>query len=172
MQDFNELINNVYKEIKDDFHGHSEFQIENFIIGSQPTDYGKYKQCVLELRTRINSYNNIEDKIKNLKKENENSKQIDDYLISLEDIKREIYIINKFFQELKEKIKDKDIKKLEIEYWDHKFQKEIMSHLMVGSPIPVGLLQNVMSLPDSCHAKQQINSIVQERISYVKKIGK
>lgn len=175
MQNFDDFITNLYSEIKNDVHGHTEFQIKNFIIGSQPTDYGKYRQCILELRTRINTYNSLKQKLNELSQKDNQTlfelKTIEEYSISIEDIKREIYIIYNIFLEVKENIKGKDLKELEIEYWDRKFDKEIISHLMVGNPIPVGLLQNVMSLPDNCKCKQNINHIVSERISYINNHG-
>jgi len=166
MAEFNELIQNISKEIRNEPYGHSEFQIRNFIIGSQPTIYGKYKQCVLELRSRIKNYQILLEKYDNLRSKDELSldeiKQVSEYEILLEDIRRETYIINDLYEEIKENIDLSRRDELEIEYWDEKFGQEATAHKISGYPLPVGLIQNILSLPNNCRTKQllveQINN--------------
>jgi len=42
----------------------SNFQIQKFIIEDQLTDYKKIKQCLLELRTRYNQFEDLQEEIK------------------------------------------------------------------------------------------------------------
>lgn len=158
MTEFDELIQEISNEIRNEPHGHSEFQIKNFIIGAQPTIYGKYKQCVLELRSRTKTYKIIKERYDNIRSKEELSsdeiKQVSEYEILLEDIKRETYIISDLYREIKEIIDLDRRDELEIEYWDEKFGQEATAHKISGYPLPVSLIQNILSLPNSCRTKQ------------------
>jgi hypothetical protein len=158
MLEFDKLVNEIDKDIRNEPNGHSEFQIRNFIIGSQPTIYGKYKQCVLELRSRIKNYKSIMNMYNKLKAKEKLSsdevKQMSEYEICLEDIKRETYIISDLYKEIKENINLDNRDELEIEYWDEKFGKEVTAHKISGYPLPVSLIQNILSLPNICRVKQ------------------
>jgi len=47
--------------LKDYEHYHSDFQIDNFIIGSQGSDWFKFKQCLREIKTRRESLETAKD---------------------------------------------------------------------------------------------------------------
>jgi len=165
---FDEMINDLRHEIKDEPSGHSRFQIENFIIGQQATDYGKYKQCVLEIRSRIKSYETIHKAYHEIKNQDDKLRSTEDlenmasYEILMEDIKRELYIIIEIYEELKSKINLDNREELEADLWDKKFHKELMTHVFIGSPIPIGLAQNIMSLPDDSFSKKQLHGVIRQ----------
>jgi hypothetical protein len=154
-----ELIDN---EIKNENTGHSEFQIRNFIIGSQPTNYGKYKQCILELRSRSKNYKNISKEIEKINKKEEKSeedlKRLSEYEVIIIDVEREIIIIYNILNEVKQTIDLKDRDKLETEYWNSKFEKEILAYWATGSPIPPNLAQTIWSLPGDCSVVKKLNN--------------
>lgn len=158
MTEFDILVSDIDKEIRNEPSGHSEFQICNFIIGSQPTIYGKYKQCVLELRSRIKNYKSIMSGYNKLKAKEKLStndiKQMSEYEICLEDIKRETYIISDLYKKIKKNIDLNNRDNLEVEYWDEKFGQEVAAHRISGYPLPVGLVQNILALPNTCRTKQ------------------
>ena len=160
MPAFDELIQEIDKEIRNEPHGHSEFQIKNFIIGSQPTKYGQYKQCVLELRSRIKNYNVLNERYSKMKSREDLSldeiKQVSEYEILLEDLKRETYIISDLYNEIKKDIDLNRRDELEIEFWDVKFGKEVTDHQIAGCPLPVTLVQSILSLPNECRSKRMI----------------
>ena len=170
MPKFDAVIKNLKREIRDEPTGHSRFQIENFIIGSQPTDYGKYKQCVLEIRSRIKSYETINTAYLETKNKDDKIRSTDDlekiaqYEILMEDIKRELYIIIEIYEKLKKKVDLDNREELEVDLWDKKFHKELMTYIFVGgSPIPVSLAQNIMSLPGNSSAKKQLGGLIQQK---------
>ncbi len=167
MPNFDEVIKNLKHEMKNESTGHSRFQIENFIIGPQPTDYGKYKQCVLEIRSRIKSHENINTAYLEIKnnsnKSTEDLEKKSQFEILMEDIKRELYIFIDIYEELKDKINLDNREELEAAMWDEKFCKELISHvLMGGSPIPVSLAQNIWSLPDGSSSKKQLSGLLHQ----------
>ena len=163
MQDFEQIIKDIEDVSKDEIVGHSEFQIRNFIIGSQPTDYGRYTQCIKELRSRIKNYKNLISEIENINSKEEKTKKdielLSEYEIFIEDISRESYILYRILQELKEILDLSDKNKLEIEYWNAKFEKELISYWMTGTPLSPSLVQNVMSLPrDQCPVVKKLEN--------------
>lgn len=50
-----EIISNIEKKANLLPDGASEFQLRNFVVGSEFTDFGRFKQCVVELRSRVNN---------------------------------------------------------------------------------------------------------------------
>lgn len=151
-----ELIDRLDEIIKNESTGHTEFQIRNFIIGQVPTNYGKYKQCILELRSRIKQYKNLQElKTEDIVKKSE-------YEITLEDLEREIKIFNNILEEI---IPSLDLSKrdeLEAEYWDQKFQKEILSYWASGIPVPPNLIQTILSLPSNSQARAKLVNLLFE----------
>jgi hypothetical protein len=49
--------------LKDDEVQHSDFQVEHFIIGKQGDVWAQYKQCLREIKGRIESIRSIKDQI-------------------------------------------------------------------------------------------------------------
>lgn len=157
MNNIDNLVNKISEEIKNENTGHTEFQIRNFIIGSQSTLYGKYKQCVIELKSRTKSYKSIKKEIDNIKDNDFESLQKKFELENvLENIEKEIIIFNNIFEEIKSNIDLSDRNKLEKEYWNKKFEDELLSHWLINAPIPVNLVKNIMNLPQECSVKQKL----------------
>lgn len=169
-ENFEDLKNRIKDETKGEIRGHSDFQIRNFIIGSQPTYYGKYRQCILEMRARIKNHDSFKRSLELLKKENnsmENEMKICEYEIALEDIEREMYIITEIFDEIKNNIDLSKKDDLEIEFWNKRFEQELMASLLTGNPISNSLVQNIIMLPDNCSSKKQVMSILSQRTCLV-----
>lgn len=163
MQDFAQLLKDLEEDVKDAVPGHSEFQIRNFIIGSCPTQYGRYKQCILELRSRMKNYANLTKIQTDLQggSDPEKASKLSECELLIEDLKRETYILSGILQELKEGLDLTKKDELEAEYWDVKFHKDLVLHLQLGGlPIPIGLAQNIMSLPSGSPARQQLDSVI------------
>jgi len=171
IDDFEKTISRLKIEMKEEIAGHTEFQLRNFVIGSQPTEYGKYRQCLAELRSRIKNYELLSAKIESLKSKESLSKeeidQLSEHEILLEDLKRETYIIDRILEETKERVdlSKKDL--LEIDYWDKKFGREMFACFVSGVPVSTSLIQNIMSLPDGCAAKNQLLETINSRIKNV-----
>ncbi len=165
-----EIVREVQQSIENEIYGHSRFQIENFIIGSQPTDYGKYKQCILELRSRIKNRDILIREIDKLETKKEKSDQdvafttlpaeecrkLAEHKIALENIDRELYILSDIFNKVKIKIDLSRRDELEIGYWNAKFEQELMYSWMIGGSITTNLVQSILSLPEECSARTKL----------------
>lgn len=168
--EFDELIKDFKNNTKNnETYGHSEFQIRNFIINSQPTDYGKYKQCVLEIRSRIKSYENIMIEYNKLLEENNKDlvslKKISEFEIIIEDIKRETYIFYDIYKDLITKIDLSKKEELEEDYWDKKFHKELTSYVLIGQFPPICLIQSIMDLPKKAIVRNELIRMIGEKFN-------
>jgi hypothetical protein len=168
--EFEDLIKDFKDNTKNnETYGHSEFQIRNFIINSQPTDYGKYKQCVLEIRSRIKSYENIIIEYNKLLEQEQKDhivlKKISEFEIIIEDIKREVYIFYDIYKDLVGKIDLTKKEQLEEEYWNKKFQKELKSYVLIGQFPPISLIQSILDLPKYSEVRNELIRMIGERIN-------
>jgi hypothetical protein len=64
----NAKMNDIKKLLEDVEDRHSDFQIENFMIGKHWDKWAQYKQCLLEISTRYDSVQTAKLTIANIKK--------------------------------------------------------------------------------------------------------
>ena len=147
--DVNELLNDLQ-------HGHSKFQINNFIINmSGLTDYGKYKQCLRELYNRYSNSEVLKYKIKlkKLKKiiffMNKNiDLEIKNLEINLKSNNREIQEFYERAMILKNKLgdlTDKKINEHEKILWIQNIKKNMALDLMASGRVSKGILEIIMA---------------------------
>ena len=164
-----ETIQDLRPNVMNESAGHSEFQIRNFIINAQPTPYGKYRQCVAELRSRIKTIEHAINKKTELDtlpechpqdasqmSESDRLRKQVELDILIEDLGREIYIFRDVFCELENQVDLSRRDELEAEFWSKKFESDLIAHWMSGAPLPPSLVQNIMLLPDGAPAKQKL----------------
>ncbi len=170
-QSFDDLLDAIKNDISQEITGHTRFQIENFIIKAEPTDYGQYKQCVKELRGREKQCRTINEEIEKLNTKmksgdlepSEYHKRLSEHQILLEDIKRETYIFYDIFLEIKERIDLENREELEIEYWNARFEKLLLTHWISGAPLPISLIESIQCLPsDKCPVVQKMYNALTE----------
>ena len=143
-EDFMEAEKNVeetiselekYEEfISDVKNGMSRFQIEKFVIGSEPP-VGRYRQCCLEIKTRV--------------------AQVRKILLEQESVENASSILNemKIFKELaqtwKPLVENMTEEQIEEVYWDQKFSFELAVRMISGAPLDDLLRRAVTLSPNS-----------------------
>jgi hypothetical protein len=171
MQEFTQLLKDLQEDVKDAVSGHSEFQIRHFIIGSCPTVYGQYKQCLLELRSRMKNYENLQKILGEIPEktisDQEKAQKSSECELLIEDLKRETYILSNILQELKPQLDLTKKDELEAEYWDVKFHNELMLHVWLGYPVPVGLAQNIFTLPKESRSRKRLDEVLASKVQSV-----
>ncbi len=158
--------------IKDHEPKHSEFQIKNFIIGGQGGDWFKYKQCLREIKSRVESLDSAEDQLtlfeigkKSIKRKiklllmGETKRQI--FLKSekrsavamaenIKHTKRELGEFAKIAKQLKSKLGDIDTdKRLELESaaWIEKGRQMAAIEIMTMGGLSKTTMEFILSLP-------------------------
>ena len=174
---------------------HSNFQIQNFILGKEHTPAGQIWQCIREIQARVENlhiyYADKEDKtddlelakIEVLQLKNKNNTDLDHLeleknLILIKKSERKVARIKNGLEKLEEQ-KDNILKELNVlvdsfnklvdkhgyrefedpdaqkEYWQTKFEKELIISQFLGLPINPELIKSCFSLPcDTPAAKQ------------------
>ena len=162
MINLDDMVRDFGEQTRNEILGHTRFQIENFIINAQPTDYGRYKQCVAEIRSRIKQREMAKAEIDKLRgllnTTGAGLKRIAELEILLEDVEREMYILGDVYDALRGRIDLSRRDELEREYWDAKFEHELLMHWLVGAPLSPSFAQNVLCLPDGSRAKNKLLS--------------
>jgi coenzyme F420-reducing hydrogenase delta subunit len=165
---------NIDEILKDYESKHSEYQIENFIVGMQVGDWAKYKQCLREIKNRVetlqglkeeleierlksNGYFNIATSISRRKRrlkeigrvrKKRALKALDDDIISTE---REI---SKFFEvakKLKEEIGDLTPEKrdlLEADSWFQKARQMAAIDMICDHGLSKPTFEMILALPE------------------------
>ena len=174
---------------------HSNFQIENFILGKEYSPSGQIWQCIREIQARIenlqNYYADKEDKADDLelanieieqlnnkttndldeleikknhifiKKSERKAERIKNGLQKLEEQKenilKELNILVNAFNKLIEKygFREFDDPEAQKEYWQSKFEKELLVTQFLGLPMNPELIKSCLSIPcDTPVAKQ------------------
>jgi len=144
---------------------HSDYQIQNFIIGSQGSDWAKYNQALREIDARWNQLLGLEDAMElfNLKtawawpfgkRAQIRKKQMERNRKSMgreiNETKRELQLIVDLAVELKEKIgvtDDHKKIKLEADAWQQKAIKMAGIDLLVNGRVGSTTLNFILSLP-------------------------
>ena len=154
--------------------GMTEFQLRNFVLGSQPTVWGAYRQACLEISQRREARETLRTKAKllcvDLKelqlKGDERSviqaeaikRELDKLKAGIKDIERELGIIGRAARELKSKLPDETWDEHQPEYWVKKLWREAWSALVTAGSIPRDVVQAAMSLPEN-ERKAFLNSL-------------
>jgi DNA repair ATPase RecN len=174
---------------------HSNFQIQNFILGKEYSPSGQIWQCVREIQARVENLQNYavdkEDKSDDLElalieveqiKRERNSKsddlEVNKNVILVRKCERKIARIKHTLEKLDEQ-RDNVLKELNVlvnafndlvekygykefedpeaqsEYWQAKFEKELLVNHFLGLPLNPELIKSCLSLPcDTPLAKQ------------------
>jgi hypothetical protein len=160
-------IAGVRDKVMSESRGHSEFQIEHFIINAQPTPYGRYRQCAAELRVRIRAVECAEKRrdevLMRVSTNADALREAAEIDILIEDLGREIYILKRLFDKIERDVNLDKRDELEAEYWNKKFEMELIAHWIGGTPIPPSIVQNVMLLPNGSSAKIRLMSFMDKR---------
>ena len=141
---------------------HSYFQLKYFVIGKEPTTQAKIRACIIELKTRKDSLENIELQLRELKE----VKQINKLRQKLQYIEQECLFLMEMYEDLIkiEEPKDWDDFKVQTEYWNAKLNIELNSRLLLGQPIDVELVKTICALPDQTPVKQRLMGLVQPKL--------
>ncbi len=167
------MINEIEKLLEDLIPHHSDFQIDNFIIGKQGDSWSRYKQALMELAARVESIEELRitieiDKIalKKLKKrwcwrqDSRNLRRLEVLRVecrikqSLSKMSHSEAEMRRFLgiaKNLKAILGDIDSKKrrvLEAESWANKAKRMARIDLMSVGYVQRQTIEFVMSLPD------------------------
>ena len=156
----------IEKLLIDHQNRHSDFQIENFIIGSQVDSWAQYKQCLRELDSRYESIIEHENKKQQLQKIEKNifwflSRKRRAYKAGLlidirssqkkiDNIEAEFNCILKIAKKLKKQIgpvSQEFRQQLEAKTWYNKGRKLAAIDLMVYGRVSTQTLEFILSLP-------------------------
>jgi hypothetical protein len=179
---------------------HSNFQIENFILGKEHSPAGQVWQCVREIQARVenleNYYIDRDDKNDDLELAQIEVQQIQNSTLSItdeleakkisillrkakrkvgliqnslhkldeqkENILKELNVLVNSFNDLVEKHGYKEFEDpvAQLEYWQAKFEKELLVTQFLGLPMNPELIKSCLSLPcDTPLAKQIKNGL-------------
>ena len=159
---------------------HSDFQIENFMIGKEYTKQSRIWQCIRELQNRYESLQNLELELEQAKDNIELQKlKIQKTKLKLPksnvlEIKfieeKEIQIVDgnyaaigkiekilEIFSNLTKdsEVLDWDNQTAQNEYWNTKFKYELNVYTLLGHPINPELAKSILSLPDTAPIRSQ-----------------
>ena len=153
----------IEKLLQDHHELHSEFQIENFIIGSQGDSWAQYKQCLREIKARIESIESDEIQLRMLESKNgkrkrfwfkkiavKNTAGIDSLKNKLNERKRELDCFVKIAEKLKSEIGPITAERrqqLESKSWYNKARKLAAIDLMAYGRVSTKTLEFILSFP-------------------------
>ena len=148
-----DIINNKRKELEQAFcsvnAGRSNYQIENFVIGTHDTATRQYQQCVIELQTKTYSIRRQIIEQRKMIKKFDNEKDADEkelFGISLEEMQmtldsevREWNTLYNIFQSMP-KFTQQEFQDAEAEYWQLRLARQSQEDIMAHGRISVGNL--------------------------------
>jgi hypothetical protein len=153
---------------------HTCFQLNFFILGKEPTHQAKLRRCVEELKVKINSVENIDLEIeelkeklgmvKNARKEYAVNRQIEKLEDSKKNTEEEILFFVEAFKKLNniEPMKDWDDIEVQKEYWNAKLTEEINYRLLMRLPLDAEIVKTALAMPNEtpikCHILSLLNS--------------
>lgn len=147
-------MNDDIKKLMDDYQeGHSDFQIENFIIKSQGSRWMQYQQCLREIKGRINIISKWESrKIKKrfFKRRISRSKKPPNVIRAEREMEIFVKLAKEFKRDLGEITPDRR-KYLEEQSWFEKAKRMIGVDLLVsnGQGISKATIEFILQLPGS-----------------------
>ncbi len=174
------LIESIQERCSKIPDGTTEFQLRHFVVGSEPKGYGQFRQCVIELRSKVEflerGYIIRERILLDLQELDLKSSCLKDAI----EIKRNQ--LAKFEKSIELRTSERGIKALENElkillrllseipkesidipeeqYWEERTRRRVAINLSLNQPLSMDLVESVLNLPQSSSLRKWLEGIV------------
>lgn len=188
-----EVLQDMCQKVPD---GSSEFQLRNFVIGSESPGYGRFKQCIMELRSRVNSLERsyiarertlmdlAELNIMEVPKSNDigskdgivakrHELNLYEKEIELREIERQIHTLEeemRILLRISREFPPEIMEVKESQYWEEKFQRNIAINMALGQPLSTNLVEAVLNMPEGSEIKEWMESSLERSQEKVEEI--
>lgn len=157
--------------------GCSEFQMRNFVVGSETTLYGQCRQAIAEIRSRYLTLESLylqrERSLRELRRIEERQREGGDDDLDLDCLEKQIEIrergrrISIVERELSiligilSEFDPETGSEPEEKYWEEKFRREVNLNLALRQSLQANLLERILNMPESSEVRQWLLSILQ-----------
>ena len=160
----------------------TEFQLRNFVVGSEATEFGRFQQCLVELRNRITSLErsyikrerinlDLQEKSSLLEQKTEEiirrRAELDllDSQIDLRDLNRSIATLEGEAEDLKKILlgfSPEVIDTPEEQYWEQHLWRKVGLSIATNAPLSSNLIECILNMPEGSRVRQWLEKQVYE----------
>jgi hypothetical protein len=156
----------IENECQDDaavvFEGMTPYQIEHFVLGKIPP-IGRYHQCCLEIRRRLDVMKGTRDAFSKLLEERADSAEVAEKRGILRVLQNEVVAFKEVADKYKNLTNGKSFEdpSIQEEYWDQHFGWRL-AIAMISGGLSGDLIQSIMCLHEDSHTRRFLQSALRE----------